>query len=84
MKPLPSFDDLRSMLELEEHSYVKDKIPPQDSALVSQNLEKFEKLDFQGITTITATHHGGRWQPRHGDRTYRNYQQPHGGRGSCQ
>ena len=82
MKPFPSFDDLRSMLDLEEHSYVKNKIPPQDSALISQNLEKFEKLDSRGTTT--TPHRGGRRQPRRGGRTNRSYQQPHGSRGSFQ
>ena len=65
MNPLLSFDSLHSMLELEEHTNNKDKIPSQDSALVSthhsQNFEKSENLDSRG-----TTHHRGGRRNNHG------------------
>ncbi|XP_057523869.1 uncharacterized protein LOC130803685 [Amaranthus tricolor] len=72
ISPIPSFDTLRSMLELEEHSHHKETFSSHDSALITtpkpssiENSKNFEPRD-------TSNHHGGHRHHRRGGRSSRS------------
>ena len=74
LNPRPSFDSIRFMLELEEHTNNKDKSPLQDSALViTQRPQNFEFLDHLN-SRPNSNNHGGRPHRSH----HFHEQQQHG------
>ncbi|XP_057522600.1 NEDD8-specific protease 1-like [Amaranthus tricolor] len=77
MSPVPSFDTLRSMLELEEHSHNKDNSSSHDSALFTtpkpssiEHSENFEPRD-------TPNHRGGHHNHHRGGRSSRGNHHSH-------
>ncbi|XP_057523996.1 uncharacterized protein LOC130803811 [Amaranthus tricolor] len=88
MNPIPSFDTLRSMLELEERSNHKHTSPAQHSALLASNKGTFSENSTPFINRGPSHHRGGHRHPRRGGRTHRGshhgstngygrWQQPH-------
>ena len=71
MSAVPSFDTLRSMLELEEHSHNKDNSSSHDSALYTtpkpSSIEHFEKFEPRD----TPNHRGGHRNHRRDGRSSR-------------
>ena len=55
MNLIPSFDTLRSMLELEERSNLKHTSPAQDSALITTNKAFFTKIPLILTTVALST-----------------------------
>ena len=69
MNPIPSFDTLRSMLELEERSNHKHTSPAQDSALLASNKGTFSENSAPFINRGPSHHRGGHRHSRRGGRT---------------
>ena len=64
MNPIPSFDTLHSMLELEERSNHKHNSPAQDSALITTNKASFSENSAHFNNCGPPHHRGGqtnRW-----------------------
>ncbi|XP_057525000.1 uncharacterized protein LOC130804548 [Amaranthus tricolor] len=75
MSPVPSFDTLRSMLELEEHSHHQDVSSPHDLALVTTSKPSVDRSDT--YDSCGGFHHRG--GPRHHRRGDRNSRGNHHG-----
>ncbi|XP_057543929.1 uncharacterized protein LOC130823328 [Amaranthus tricolor] len=71
MNPIPSFDTLRSMLELEERSNHKHNSPAHDSALITTNKGSFSKNSAHFNNCGPSYHHGGHRHPRRGGKNHR-------------
>ncbi|XP_057526437.1 uncharacterized protein LOC130805674 [Amaranthus tricolor] len=72
LTPTHSFDSLRSMLELKEHTNKKDNTLPQDSALVVNNrTQNFDFLENSKHRPNSSTR-GGRHQTRRGGLNHRS------------
>ena len=59
MNPIPSFDTLRSMLELEERYNHKHTSPTQDLPLVTANKASFSEIQLILTTAPLPNHRGG-------------------------
>ena len=71
MNPIPSFDTLRYMLELEERSNHKHNSPAQDSALITTNKASFSENSAHFNNRGPSHHRGGHRHACRGGRTHR-------------